>query len=190
MTQASAPTLGRARVGSGCVGAAESYISLHSPEAPYLPHGVPVPIVIDHPDALRRPAEVTDLASHPKPKHALTLTTPTWFRHDPQWWQVEAAVRSCFGTTKSGIGQFCILEIRDADTYVQTAFCPEAGSAWRLEWRVTEPDGTYSHYYASDPADGGDADILLDVDSVILAFRAFYVGGDLPEALIWRIHPI
>ena len=33
MTQVSAPTLGRARVGPGCVGAAESYISLHSPEA-------------------------------------------------------------------------------------------------------------------------------------------------------------
>ena len=147
-------------------------------------------IAIDHPDALRLPAEVTDPASNPKPKHALTLFTSDWERHDPQWWQVEFAVRSCFGKTESGIGQFCVLEIRGASTYVQTAFCPEAGAAWRLEWRITDPNGTYSHYYASDPADGDDVDVVLDVESVILAFRAFYVGNDLPEALIWRIHPI
>lgn len=40
------------------------------------------------------------------------------------------------------------------------------------------------------PEDGGNADILLSVDSVILAFRSFYIGGNLPESLIWRIHPI
>jgi hypothetical protein len=149
-----------------------------------------MPNVIDHPDALRLPAEVTDLASNPKPKHALMLITPDWVRHDPQWWQVEAAVRSCFGRIDGDIGEFCILQIRGANTYVQTAFCPESGSAWRLEWRITDPDGTYGHYYASDPADGNDADILLSIDSIILAFRAFYVGGDLPESLVWKIHPI
>ena len=149
-----------------------------------------MPIVIDHPDMVRPPAEATDPASTPKPKHALTLITPDWIRHDPQWWQVEAAVRSCFGKVDGDMGEFCILEMRDTSTYVQTAFCPEAGTAWRLEWRITEPDGTYSHYYASDPEGGGNADILLSVDSVILAFRAFYIGGDLPESLIWRIHPI
>lgn len=149
-----------------------------------------MPNVIDHPDMVRLPAEANEPASAPKPKYALTLITPGWVRYDPQWWQVEAAVRSCFGDTESGIGQFCILEMRDMTTYVQTAFCSEAVAAWRLEWRITEPDGTYSHYYASDPADGGHAPILLDIESVIHAFRAFYAGGDLPEALIWRIHPI
>jgi hypothetical protein len=66
---------------------------------------------------------------------------------------------------------------------VQVAFAPECGVAWRLEWRTTQADGTYVHYFAHEPGDM--ANVVHHVEHVVVAFKAFYIGDGPPDQLIW-----
>ncbi len=131
-----------------------------------------------------------------KPKYSpsLQLKTPEWRRDDPPWWLIELTVHSCRGEMDDGYGEYCILAKQDSNTYVQTAVClaekPDDNISWRLEWRVTDPDGTYTHYFAGNPSDGADAETVKDIDIVVKAFKAFYQNKGLPDSLIWKKYDI
>ena len=121
---------------------------------------------------------------------SLRLKTPTYTRIDPAWWEVEMAVGSCQGEMDGGFGEFCVLSQVDSNTYVQTAISLGDPHSWRLEWRITESDGTYTHSYARNPCDDENVDTLDKVDDVILAFKAFYQNRGLPDSLIWLKYDI
>jgi hypothetical protein len=124
----------------------------------------------------------------------LRLKTPEWIRDDPPWWLIEFVVRSCQGEMDGGCGEFCILAKQNSNTYVQTAVClaenPGDNISWRLEWRVTDHDGTYTHYFASNPRDSADAETVKDIDIAVMAFKAFYQNKELPDSLLWKKYDI
>ncbi|MDO8926513.1 MAG: hypothetical protein Q7U94_06340 [Sideroxyarcus sp.] len=149
-------------------------------------------IVIDR--QIQRPSpknvEGIELVEIPKDSPSLRLQTPTYTRVDPTWWEVEMAVGSCQGEMDGGFGEFCVLSKIDSNTYVQTAICLGEPNSWRLEWRITEKDGTYTHFFARNPCDDENADTLDSVDDVILAFKAFYQNRGLPDSLMWKKYVI
>ncbi|MBI5006214.1 MAG: hypothetical protein HZB95_03715 [Nitrosomonadales bacterium] len=122
----------------------------------------------------------------PKDSPSLRLHTPAYTRIDPAWWEVEMAVGSCQGEMDGGFGEFCVLSQINSNTYVQTAISLGEPNSWRLEWRITETDGTYSHLFARNPCDDEYTDTLDNVDDVILAFKAFYQNKGLPDSLTWK----
>ncbi len=133
-------------------------------------------------------SEIGETVSRPTSSPALRLITPNWERLDPPWWLVRAGVHACVGVTDDGVGTYCILERLHARSYVQTAFVPGAGVAWRIEWRNTEPNGSYTHYFAVVPGDDGS--LVHEIESVLTAFEAFYRGEGLPRSLEWTIYDI
>ena len=126
----------------------------------------------------------------PMDSPSLRLHTPTYTRIDPTWWEVEMTVGSCQGEMDGGFGEFCVLSTIDSNTYVQTAISLGNPNSWRLEWRITETDGTYTHYFARNPRDDEKADTLDNVHDVILAFKAFYQSKELPDSLTWKKYDI
>jgi hypothetical protein len=141
-------------------------------------------IGIGTPALARPPAADTEVVRQPTSMHQLELKTPYWTRNDPQWWLVDATVQSCMGEIgDTGINNYCILAQKDRNSFVQTCYAPEAGHAWRLEWRVTGDDGSYVHYYAQLPDFASDC--IPHIGKVVNAFRAFYRGYGLPDWLAW-----
>ncbi len=133
-------------------------------------------------------SEIGETVFRPASSPALRLTTPNWERLDPPWWLVRAAVHACVGVTDCGVGTYCILERLDGRSYVQTAFAPEAGVAWRIEWRIAESNGSYTHYFAV--VSGDDGSLVHEIEPVVTAFEAFYRGAGLPSGLKWTIYDI
>jgi hypothetical protein len=125
---------------------------------------------------------------------ALRLKTPEWTRIDPPWWQIEFAVRSCQGEMDGGFGEFCVLSQLGTNTYVQSAVSlgksPDEKNAWRIEWRITEFDGTYTHYFARNPSDSADAKTVVDIGIVVIAFKSFYQNKGMPDSLVWMKYDI
>jgi hypothetical protein len=130
----------------------------------------------------------------PKGSPSLRLKTPEWTRIGSAWWQIELAVRSCQGEMEGGFGEFCVLSLLGSNTYVQTAVClgksPDEKNTWRIEWRITEADGTYTHYFARDPSDSEDAETVDSIEPVISAFKAFFQNKGMPDSLVWKKYDI
>ena len=127
--------------------------------------------------------------ARPKTAPSFILKTPDWYRVDPPWWLIEVSVLSCQGVfiNEEGrrIGNYCVLAQAGINSYVQTAFCPEAEDTWRLEWRITELDGSYIHCFAHRPDDKDYPDTMRDIKIVQEAFKAFYRNQGLPDSLAW-----
>lgn len=78
--------------------------------------------------------------------------------------------------------------------------CLHGFNGWHLEWRITEPCGSYQHYRASNPGGSekamelkkhdfvspGQHRDLMKVDDVVSAFWVFRQRKDLPSFLNWR----
>jgi hypothetical protein len=154
------------------------------------------PIVLDRHELNVSPHKLVGIEPVMKPKGSpsLRLKTPEWTRIDPPWWQIEFAVRSCQGEMDGGFGEFCVLSQLGANTYVQTAVClgksPDEKIAWRIEWRITESDGAYTHYFARNPSDNEDAETVENIEMVLMAFKAFYQNKVQPDSLTWKRYDI
>ena len=146
-------------------------------------------IVLDRPveDFSSRLLVDVEPVIQPKSSPSLILKTSSWSRIDPPWLIVQASLQSCRGEVE---GEFCILSQLASKSYVQTCFCPEVGVAWRLEWRITEASGSYTHYFASVPGDSKNTDVVLSIEPVVSAFKAFYMNRPPPEALVWQKYDI
>lgn len=140
--------------------------------------------------------EIGETAQRPDDAPQLRLNTPGWERIDPPWLLVESAINACYGKYRSGeadaeYGSYCVLSLLKENTFVQTAFCPEVGIAWRLEWRATHPDGSYAHYYAVEPENkDADAGCVMHSASLLTAFKAFYENKAMPDGLVWKRYEI
>lgn len=143
-------------------------------------------IVLDSPHKL----EGIEPVKKPKYSPALQLTTPSYMRIDPPWWQIELAVRSCHGAMDGGFGEFCVLSQLNSNIFIQTAVCLNEPISWRLEWRVTDSNGIYTHYFAIKPSDHDDVDTVENTEIVIMAFKAFYQNKGLPDSLTWKRYDI
>jgi hypothetical protein len=143
-----------------------------------------MPNILGQPEVRGRHLESSEHVTRPELSASLRLTTPTWERVDPHWWLVEATVEACLGKTDDGIATYCVLSWINRNQYVQAAFAPECGVAWRLEWRITDIAGSYAHYFAHAPGET-DGTVVHDIVHVVTAFKAFYMGRGMPDTLVW-----
>lgn len=146
-------------------------------------------LIFDAPDFSDAPHALVESVARPHAGPTLRLTTPRWERLDPPWWLIDVSVHACYSTLDE-IGSFCILAEAERNNFVQTVFCPEAGIAWRLEWRLTAADGSYVHYYAEEPGDDSNSGVIRHIEMVIKGFRAFYAGDTMPSELEWKSYTI
>lgn len=146
-------------------------------------------LMLDLPDVGDAPHVLAESAVRPHADPTLRLTTPRWERLNPPWWLVDLSVRACYSTLDE-VGSFCILAEVDRNNFVQTAFCPEAGIAWRLEWRSTAADGSYAHYYAVERGDDSGDGVIRNIEMIIKGFRALYAGDTMPAELEWKPYAI
>lgn len=114
---------------------------------------------------------------------------------DPPWVLVESAL-TCLDTGRGN--SFAILSLKP-NTYVQAL---RGRNGFHLEWRITgDSEDEHIHYRAATPEgsaesallhkddghDEGQRCDLLDLESVIRAFRAFFDRQAPPESLHWRV---
>ena len=106
--------------------------------------------------------------------------------------EVDEALDECCGRDEIGeVDKYCVVELGEEGTYVQTAFQMCDGvPAWRLEWRITGSDGKYRHCYAVQKNDPDpDGDMMLDLEVVKRVFHAFFRSGGrtMPtDEVVWH----
>jgi|GEM_PF-3392358 len=113
---------------------------------------------------------------------------------NPLWSLVDYVVRSLDpGDFNSHV---CLAD--PVATYVQ-CLCGLKG--WHLEWRITDPSGSYVHYRACLPGGSqqqfflekkncvsdGELRDVVQLEHVLEAFHAFHQGCGLPTTLDWRV---
>ena len=115
-----------------------------------------------------------------------------WHEYDAncRWIDIEETLNDCYGADSDDTDRCVILCKQGQNTYVQTSYDNDNGiERWRLEWRVTQPDGSYRHYYGVDKTpESRYHELVCDLRTVMETFHYFYVTGGtvLPtEKLEW-----
>lgn len=141
------------------------------------------------PEKMNERIDQTERWHAPSANRSLFLSTFSWERVDPPWWLIQATVDSAYGETDSNGSVFCVLGQTERNTYIQLAYCGDGDEhGWRLECRITNEDGTYTHYYATEETDGSrKAKTLSRLMHAREAFRDFYEGRSLSDFLEWHV---
>lgn len=113
---------------------------------------------------------------------------------NPRWSTVERLIREL---DPGRFNSFACMSV-PGNNYIQ---CLHGFNGWHLEWRITNPSGSYVHYRASYPGASkkafelkkhdfvsqGQYRDLLHLEDVIDAFRSFHQDEGLPGFLKWRV---
>ena len=114
-------------------------------------------------------------------------------KSNPSWELVEKVV---YELVPGHFNSYACLSI-PGNSYIQ---CLHGFNGYHLEWRITNPSGSYAHYRASYPGGSkksfelkkhdfineGQHRDLLNLEDVVDAFRSFHNRQGLPGYLNWR----
>ncbi len=145
-----------------------------------------------HDDFMTQSHEKSDLS--PALKGMLLKDEIGRSKNNPPWSLVEHVIREL---DPGRFNSFVCLSVR-GNTYVQ---CLRGFNGWHLEWRITNPSGSYVHYRACYPGASkksfelkkhnhvspGQHRDLLNLDDVVDAFRFFHQNHGLLPWLKWRV---
>ncbi len=105
------------------------------------------------------------------------------------WHYIDEALDECVGVDSDGVGRFCVINRWESPaTFVQTAYEPDPEEpGWRIEWRTTNEDGSFHHFYAVDRTDKSRAaQLVFSLQTVKDVFRVFFDPEDnaMPTDLV------